>query len=270
MQILDNGFFLQKVAGPNMNAYNTQIENLGVSSQVIQYVFEYSNNARTDEFRKKLVARTSLPESLQFSNGATHRTCEARFPNQNCTQILSELKQKNVGEIYAFISYFYYAGSTLVGNYSIVISNILDSCFSTGELSYDNKTQTLSISINMNSNSDTCQLAKNDQITIEILVANTSANVLINTQTLDYVPGVQKYYVQGQEIIGAPEIRVQYLREGTLLDAVSLTEYLIVANKDLLMKQVYIVLEILGVTKSKNAKAAQLKVRNLIPEDFDN
>ncbi|CAL5970136.1 Conserved_hypothetical protein [Hexamita inflata] len=245
MQILDNGFFLQKVGGPNMATYNTQIENLGVTSYVIQYVFVYYNNAKTDEFRKKLVARTSLPDSVLFSNGAVQRTCEARFPNQNCTQILSELKQKNVGEIYAFISYFYYAGSTLVGNYSIVISNILDSCFSTGELSYNSKTQTLSISINMNSNSDTCQLAKNDQITIEISVANTSANVLISTQTLDYVPGVQKFTVEDEQIIGTP-IRVQYFREGTLLDAVSLTEYVVHANNDLFMQEFYIVVKVLA------------------------
>ncbi|CAL5989248.1 Conserved_hypothetical protein [Hexamita inflata] len=288
MQVLDNGFLVQKLISPNTAMYNTQITSLGVDNYVIQYTFEYANNARTDEFRNKLVAKQSLPENLLFSAGAVQRTCEVRFPNQNCIQILHDLKHKNINELYAFVTYYHYQGTNLVANYSVAINNIIDSCFSSGELRNDNNTKTLSITVTMNPNSYHCALVKNDQITIKIYLANTSSNILIDTLVIDYVPGVQNYLSVGNIIEGNPEIRIHYFREGVLLDAVSLTEYIQVANNDLLMEQVYIVLKILGVhfgivvlyliwhfviyamiTKNSNIKAAQ-KAKNLIAEDFDN
>ncbi|CAL5986420.1 Conserved_hypothetical protein [Hexamita inflata] len=290
IQVLDNGFLLSKTIGPNTATINSQIASLGIDSFVIVFVFEYADNARTDEFRNKLVGKSVAPaDPLIFTAGSVQRTCEVRFPNQNCAQILYDLKHRNINELYAFVSYFHYQGTNLVANYSIEVDTIIDSCFSSGELRYDNNTKTLSLTVTMNPNSYHCALVKNDQITIKIYLANTSRNVLIDTQVIDYVPGVQHYVSVGNIIEGNPEININYFREGVILDAVSLTEYVLVANNDLLMEQVYIVLKILGVhfgivvlyliwhfviyamiTKSKNAKAAQQKVKKLIAEDFDN
>ncbi|CAL6021211.1 Conserved_hypothetical protein [Hexamita inflata] len=289
IQVLDNGFLLSKIIGPNTAAYNSQIASLGVDSFVIQFTFEYANNAQTDELRNKLVGKSSAPaDPFTFSSGAVQRTCEVRFPHQNCAQILYDLKNRNINELYAFVTYFHYQGTNLVANYSVVVDSIIDSCFSSGELSFDNNTKTLSATVTMNPSSYHCALVKNDQITIKIFLANSSVNVLIDTQIIDYVPGVYIYQSVGKIIEGTPEINIHYYREGVLLDAVSITQYVLIVNNDLLMKQLYIVLKILGVhfsivvlyliwhfliytmiLKNMNIKAVQ-KVKIQVVEDFDN
>ncbi|CAL6024388.1 Conserved_hypothetical protein [Hexamita inflata] len=244
LQVLDNGFFVQRALGPDVPTYNSQIIALGTTSYIVEYIFTPLDNRKTKDFRMKL-ASTSI--SLLFANTPVQSTCETRFPNQNCSLLIQKLKQMDTTQVNMYLSYYFYAGSTVVANYTRAITAYSDSCFSTGQLSYSNDTQTLIIIVNMNDASETCQLVKNDQITIKILLANTSTNVLISTQVLDFNPGVQNYQVSNVVIVGSPEIRIHYLREGEYLDAISLNQYEMQANNDLFMQHVYITMKILAV-----------------------
>ncbi|CAL5986390.1 Conserved_hypothetical protein [Hexamita inflata] len=247
LKVVGNGFLVQRSLGPNSASYNQELVSLGATSYVVEYIFSYADNARTDEFRVKLVARTTLPDSISFVNTPIQRTCEARFPNQNCSFVLQKLTTVDVSTLYSFMTFYYYAGTELVGNFSRMISTITDSCFSTGEANYDYHLQVLEIELNMNYKSQSCQLDKNDQIVVKILLANTSANMVIDTKTIDYVPGIQKYQVTGIVIVGHPEIRIQYIRDNQLMDVASITEYVIHEDKTIFIQEIYIVLKILGV-----------------------
>ncbi|CAL5986822.1 Conserved_hypothetical protein [Hexamita inflata] len=243
LQILSNGFISLKVMGPQAASSNAQLKALGVTSYIIQYIFTTYDVSKTDLFRMRLYS-TGLSNYLYNAN-PTQNTCEVRFPGQQCDQIMQKLLNIPAAERQAQINYQYYKNDILVTNYSKMIDRIYDSCFTTGSLDYTSATNNLSLVVNWNIDSKFCSLQRNDAVVIKIMLGNNSQ--VLKTQNIDFIPGVQNYYVSGFNLSLLPEVRVQYFKNNQLHDAVALNSYIVHKNNSLITNQIVIVSKILAI-----------------------
>ncbi|CAL5982608.1 Hypothetical_protein [Hexamita inflata] len=178
-----------------------------------------------------------------FHDIPVQSTCETRFKNQQCDVLLEKLKVIPIAQMQAFILYMYYANSVLVTNYTQIINNIYGSCLSDGTLDYDNSTQILQIQFDQNKG-ETCQLAKNDALEAKIILGNNSQ--VLKTINIDYVPGMQKFELSGLDLQLQPEIRIQFYRNGQVVDAISLNTYKVKTDSKLISKQTIIIIYVLA------------------------
>ncbi|CAL5989012.1 Conserved_hypothetical protein [Hexamita inflata] len=241
MQLLSNGFVVYKTLGPQTAAANSYLQSLGVTSYQIQYVFTTYDVKKTSEFRMRLFGQGS--SNYLFNDIPVQSTCETRFKNQQCDQLLKELKEIPITNLKAFIQHTFYANNVLVTNYTKMINNIYGSCFEDGILNYDNSSQKMVIQFDQNKG-DTCQLAKNDALEAKIILGNNSQ--VLKTYNIDYAPGMQKFELSGFDLSLQPEIRIQFFRNGQVVDAISFNTYQVNSNNKLVNKQILIIVYILA------------------------
>ncbi|CAL6080596.1 Conserved_hypothetical protein [Hexamita inflata] len=243
LQILQKGFISLKKMGAQATIANNQIKALGITYYTIQYIFTYYDVAKTNQFRMRLFS--SGLSNFLYNVNPTQNTCEARFPGQNCLELVQKLSQIPSSQLKAEIVYFYYKNDQYITNYTKVVDHIYGSCFTDGLLDYDVLTQKLNITFEQNFNSSYCSLLDNDLITIKILLGNNSQ--LLLTKTTDFVPGKQQFQVSGFNLTLKPEIRVQYFKSNLLQDAIALDTYIIYKNNKLLSSEIIMVAKILSV-----------------------
>ncbi|CAL5986794.1 Conserved_hypothetical protein [Hexamita inflata] len=241
LQLLQNGFISLKVMGPQSTAANNQLKALGVTSYTIQYIFTTYDVTKTEQFRMRLYS-TGTSNYLYNAN-PTQNTCEVRFPGQNCQLLLQKLDEIDVTELSGAINYQYYKNDALITNYTKKIDNIYDSCFSDGLIDYDSGTQITTIHVNTNPKAKFCSLAKNDALIVKILLGNNSQ--VLKTFNHDFIPGKQQFQISGFNLTLLPEIRVQYFRSTSLLDAVAISKYVVYKDSQLIKQEIHIVLYVL-------------------------
>ncbi|CAL5989050.1 Conserved_hypothetical protein [Hexamita inflata] len=241
MQLLSNGFVVYKTLGPQTAAANSYLQSLGVTSYQIQYVFTTYDVKKTSEFRMRLFGFST--NSHSFNDVPVQSTCETRFKNQQCDLLLKKLKEIEFSELQTFITYMFYAKDVLVTNYTQIINNIYGSCFENGTLDYDNSSQILKIQFDQNKG-ETCQLAKNDALEAKIILGNSSQ--VLKTINIDYAPGTQRFELSGFDLSLQPEIRIQFYRNGQVVDAISLNQYQVNSDHKLVNKEILIVIYILA------------------------
>ncbi|CAL5988896.1 Conserved_hypothetical protein [Hexamita inflata] len=243
LQILSNGFVTSKAMGPHAVSANNQLKALGVTSYTVQYIFTTYDVTKTESFRMRLYS--SGLSNFLYNLNPNQNTCELRFPGQQCELLMQKLKSIPAADRQAQLNYQYYKNDILVTNYTKMIDRIYDSCFTTGSLDYISEKSSLSLTINWNLESKFCQLKRNDALVIKIMLGNNSQ--ILKTQNIDFVPGVQKYNLQGYNLSLLTEIRVQYFKDNTLYDAVSLTTYMMHKSNSLITHEIVIVSKILAI-----------------------
>ncbi|CAL5970221.1 Conserved_hypothetical protein [Hexamita inflata] len=222
LQMLDNGFIVRKDKGPSFDASNALLLQQGVTSYTAQYVFILYNVYQTDEFWFSFLG--SGTDNFLLNTDAVQSTCDLRFPYQNCQEMTRQIKNYSVKEVQVYINYFFYKDDQVINNLTVNIFTLSDSCFSSGVIDYYMNNKTAVISINLNSGSIFCQLEENDALIVRIMDGN--GTVMIQEQDLDYLPGTQKITFQYEEL-KETEIRVQFYKDGDMLEAVSIQSFVI-------------------------------------------
>ncbi|CAL5988450.1 Hypothetical_protein [Hexamita inflata] len=141
IQILSNGFIFTKELGPLANNAINLMNTLGITSYEVQYIFTTYDVAQTEVFRMRLFA-VGAGSYLPNAN-SVHSTCETRFTNQQCDVLLQKLNYYKASSLKIQIVNMYYSHDTLVTNYTKIIDNVYFSCFTTGNLIYNQKNKTL-------------------------------------------------------------------------------------------------------------------------------
>ncbi|CAL5982946.1 Hypothetical_protein [Hexamita inflata] len=242
LTFLDNGFINQKHIGPYANLANNYLKSLGVDWYIVEYIFVTYDVAKTMEFRARLIA-PGVSQKGQFNNVPVQSSCETRFPNQGCNELMKKLKSIPLSQLQTSLTYQFYSGSTLVTNYSKMFDYFYDSCFSDGFLDYQNVTQTLKININMHKDS-VCTLKRNDAIQLKIILGNSS--VILQQLQIDYEPGQQQYQIKGYDLSLHPEIKIQFFRDSIIQDAVSISTYITHFDDSALKKSIILIIIILS------------------------
>ncbi|CAL5982678.1 Conserved_hypothetical protein [Hexamita inflata] len=243
IQILQNGFVFSREQGINANGEAAQLVALDVTSYEVLYIFTTYDVSQTEQFRMRLFALgagTFLPSSLSVQS-----TCEARFSHQQCDTLLTKLNYYKTSSLKIQIVNMYYSHGTLVSNYTKVLDNIYFSCFTTGALNYNYKTKTLNIEFNQNTKSSSCQLVNNDALIVKVLLGNNSQ--VLKTESRDFKAGLQSFSVSGFDLSLQPEIRVQFFKDGKIMDAIAMSAYQIVSDNTLVTQEIVITIKILAV-----------------------
>ncbi|CAL5982634.1 Conserved_hypothetical protein [Hexamita inflata] len=242
LQLLNTGFLTSQTLGSFVNNANQLITDLGVTYYTFQYVFTTYDVSKTEQFRMRLFGFNR--NYMFFDESSFQNTCEVNFPGQKCGVLLEKLHQIPISQLQAYLNYEFYKDEQFVTNYTIKIGNIYGSCFSTGELDYDYKTQLLKISFDQNIQSKSCALTKNDAVVVKIMLGNNSQ--VLKTLNVDFVPGTQKYEVSGFDLELQPHIHVQYFKDNRITDAIALQTYTVKFNNALINKEIATVLYILA------------------------
>ncbi|CAL5982774.1 Conserved_hypothetical protein [Hexamita inflata] len=241
-QLLSNGFISYKQPEVNINLINNQLIQQGITHFTIQYIFMMYDVPKTEQFRMRLI--TKEQNDYLYNNNPVQYTCEWQFPNQQCDLLLYKLKTIPITELQGQVNYQFYSNSNLITNYTKMIDNIYDSCFTDGLLDYNANQLIAQITINSNTNSKYCSLAKNDALVIKILLGNNSQ--ILKTFNNDFIPGIQRFQITGVNLSLLPEIRVQFYRDNSLQDAVALSKYVIYKDNLLITQEIHIILFILS------------------------
>ncbi|CAL5988996.1 Conserved_hypothetical protein [Hexamita inflata] len=242
LQLLNTGFLTSQTLGSFVNGANQLITDLGVTYYTFQYVFTTYDVSKTEQFRMRLFGFNR--NYMFFDESSFQNTCEVNFPGQKCGLLLEKLHQIPISQLQAYLNYEFYKDEQFVTNYTIKIGNIYGSCFSTGELDYDYKTQLLKISFDQNMLSKSCALTKNDAVVVKIMLGNNSQ--VLKTLNVDFVPGTQKYEVFGFDLELQPHIHVQFFKDNRITDAIALQTYTVKFNNALINKEITTVLYILA------------------------
>ncbi|CAL6035700.1 Conserved_hypothetical protein [Hexamita inflata] len=243
LTLLDNGFVNQKHIGPQANLANQYLQSLGVDWYLVEYIFVTYDVAKTMEFRARLIAHGVSKKGL-FNNVPVQSSCEFRFPNQGCSELMKKLKTMSLSELSTSLTYQFYSGTTLVTNYSKMFDKFYDSCFSDGYLDYQNITKTLIIYINMYQASKSCTLKNHDIVQVKVILGNNS--VELQQLDIDYEPGQQQYQIQGFDLSLHPEIILQFFRDSIIQDAVSISTYTTNFDDSAFKQQIIIIVIILA------------------------
>ncbi|CAL6043725.1 Conserved_hypothetical protein [Hexamita inflata] len=226
MQLIYGGFVTRKSASSQMAYYNSLLTSQGVTSYASEYVFTLKNVNKTDVFWFRIIGGGLTTFLLNVN--PVQSTCSVRYPNQKCEQLGERLKNYKLSELSVRMNLYYYKNSAVVNNYTATIENIFDSCFESGSLLYNILEHNLTINLFENKQSTYCQLEENDAVQVTIMFGNNS---VIKQFDVDYVPGVQSYNLN-IELIGTPEIRVKFVKDGEFVDAISLQSYVLEHKSD--------------------------------------
>ncbi|CAL5986764.1 Conserved_hypothetical protein [Hexamita inflata] len=243
MYILSNGFIFTKEQGPSATAVKNQMIALGITSYEVQYMFTTYDVTQTEQFRMRVFS-AGASGFLPNSNWV-HSTCEIRYPGQQCDLLLKQLNKYPSSALQVQIIYMYYKNGVQVLNYTKTIDNIYGSCFTTGDLTYNYKTKSLIIEFNQNTKSSSCQLVNNDALVVKILLGNNSQ--VLKTESRDFKAGLQSFSVSGFDLSLQPEIRVQFFKDGKIMDAIAMSAYQIVSDNTLVTQEIVITIKILAV-----------------------
>ncbi|CAL5986814.1 Conserved_hypothetical protein [Hexamita inflata] len=240
-QLLSNGFISYKQPEVNINLINNQLIQQGITHFTIQYIFMMYDVPKTEQFRMRLISKEQ--NDYLYNNNPVQYTCEWQFPDQQCDLLLYKLKNIPITELQGQVNYQFYSNSILITNYTKMIDNIYDSCFTDGLLDYNANKLITQITINSNTNSKYCSLAKNDALVVKILLGNNSQ--ILKTFNNDFIPGIQRFQITGVNLALLPEIRIQFYRDNSLQDAVALNKYVIYKDNQLITQEIHIILFIL-------------------------
>ncbi|CAL5982674.1 Conserved_hypothetical protein [Hexamita inflata] len=243
MQLLQNGLIFTKEQGPLADVVKNQMIALGITSYEVQYMFTTYDVTLTEQFRMRLFA-VGASGFLPNSN-IVHSTCEVRFPGQQCGLLQEQLNKYSTSALSAQIIYMYYKNGIQVSNYTKTIDHIYGSCFTTGYLNYNYKTKSLNIEFNQNTKSSSCQLVNNDALIVKVLLGNNSQ--VLKTESRDFKAGLQSFSVSGFDLSLQPEIRVQFFKDGKIMDAIAMSAYQIVSDNTLVTQEIVITIKILAV-----------------------
>ncbi|CAL5988972.1 Conserved_hypothetical protein [Hexamita inflata] len=242
LQFVSNGFLTQQTIGPLTDAANQLIVSLGVTHYTYYYVFTMYDVEKTSQLWNRVFGNGFGIGT--FSDASYHNTCNISYPGQACEQLLEQIKNVNKSQIEAFEVYQFYKNDQPILNYTKMIDNIYGSCFTVGQLNYNSQTRYLLINFDQNFESQSCSLVKNDALVIVIKIGDFQE---LKTETLDFVPGKQNFNLSGIDLSHQPEIRVHFLKDGKLQDAIAINNYVLQNNKTLIMKQILIIIKILAV-----------------------
>ncbi|CAL5982658.1 Conserved_hypothetical protein [Hexamita inflata] len=245
LQFVSNGFLTQQTTGPLTDAANQLLISLGVTHYTYYYVFTMYDVEKTGQLWNRVFGNGFGIGT--FSDASYHNTCNISYPGQACEQLQQHIKSVNVSDIQAFQVYQFYKKDQPILNYTKMIDNIYGSCFSDGELSYNNQTKFLEIKFDQNFESKSCSLVKNDALVIIIKISDFQD---LKTEKIDYIPGKQTFNLSGIDLSHQPEIRVHFLRNGKVQDAIALNNYVLLINDKLLVTEIIITVEILAVNIS--------------------
>ncbi|CAL6015654.1 Hypothetical_protein [Hexamita inflata] len=186
IQLTNDGLITRKTKGALMNLF---LSSLGVTSYVAEYVFTLYDVNNTDKFWFRLISPKTF--NYLFSENHVQSSCSVRFPGQKCNELTKLLSQFDVSEQIS-INFYFYANEQMVTNYSVVVTQITDSCFAESMLHYKQMEQIANIVISANEKNKYCRIEENDALTIQISLEN---GTVIKTFELDYVPGQQNYQI---------------------------------------------------------------------------
>ncbi|CAL5982696.1 Hypothetical_protein [Hexamita inflata] len=175
---------------------------------------------------------------ILFDEASFQNTCETSFPGQNCALLLKKLNQMHSNEFQLSLNFIFYKNEVMITNYTKVIDKVHGSCFSTGEITVKNH----NVDIKFEHIAKQCELSKNDAVQAKIIVKGQ----VVQVENLDYMPGEQVFTLQGVDLEDAPEIRIQYFKDGRITDAIAINQYVVQKDNTLLIKQIYVVLIILA------------------------
>ncbi|CAL6061164.1 Conserved_hypothetical protein [Hexamita inflata] len=227
--LLDSGFVLQKQFNP-LSSTNSVLQATNFDSYSMWVVFTTYDVDKTDLFRERLFLSSN--ESFSFTSSPEQINFD-RFANGY--QFMNKLHSTEQ-ELYMFICYQFFKNGVVVQNYSQAIDEIKNSCFSTGIVNYDVLVGVIQIQ-----NTNQCAIQKNDAITAQIKILSE-----IITYNIDFVPGKQTFSVH-KDLHSQPEVYIWFWRDGTLVDAVRVTEYQIKKTNKLINEQIVILTYVLIV-----------------------
>ncbi|CAL5975940.1 Conserved_hypothetical protein [Hexamita inflata] len=170
IQLTNDGFITRKTKGALMDQSNLFLKSLGVTSYVAEYVFTLFDVKNTDKFWFRLISPKTF--TYLFNENHVQSSCSVRFPGQKCDELTRLLGQFDVSELQISVNFYFYANEQMVTNYSVVVSQITDSCFAESFLYYKQMEQIANIVINTNYKSKYCRIEENDAITIQISLEN--------------------------------------------------------------------------------------------------
>ncbi|CAL5988920.1 Conserved_hypothetical protein [Hexamita inflata] len=241
MLILKNGYVSFRPMGANSVAINTYLRSLSITSYTFAYVFTTYDVGKTEEFRMRLIDHQI--SGYQFSWNPQQTQCE-RFPGQQCDLLFKKLLQIPKDQLHIQISYQFYSGEIQVTNYTKKIDHVYDSCFTEGEMDYDEKTMRLKMKVNWNQQSVYCQLFKNDAVEIKIILINSSQ--VLQTQNIDFKPGEQNFEITGFNMSLQPQVRIWFYKQGALQDSVAIYNYVVHNDNSLIQQEIQIIIIILA------------------------
>ncbi|CAL5986750.1 Conserved_hypothetical protein [Hexamita inflata] len=240
--LLSDGFIFTKEQGPLADDAKNQMITFGITSYEVLFTCTMYDVSLTEQFRMRLFqANTSgfLPNSNWVQS-----TCNVRFPGQKCVQ-LEQLHKYHASALQVQMNFIYYKNGVQVSNYTKIIDHIYGSCFTTGDLAYNQKTKDLQIQFNQNTQSSSCQLVVNDALVVKILLGNNSQ--VLKTESRDFKAGLQSFSVSGFDLSLQPEIYVQFFKDGKIIDAIAMSQFTIIDDKTLITQEIVIVVQILVV-----------------------
>ncbi|CAL6061094.1 Conserved_hypothetical protein [Hexamita inflata] len=220
IQLTNDGFITRKTKGALMDQSNIFLNSLGVTSYVAEYVFTLYDVKNTDKFWFRLISPKTF--NYLFSENHVQSSCSVRFPGQKCNELTKLLSQFDVSELQISINFYFYANEQMVTNYSVVVTQITDSCFAESVLHYKQMEQIANIVISANEKNKYCRIEENDALTIQISLEN---GTVIKTFELDYVSGQQNYQITNIDLGLKPAIQVAFNVENMLIDAITITQY---------------------------------------------
>ncbi|CAL5986758.1 Conserved_hypothetical protein [Hexamita inflata] len=245
LQFVSNGFLTQQTIGPLTDAANQLIVSLGVTHYTYYYVFTMYDVEKTSQLWNRVFGNGFGIGT--FSDASYHNTCNISYPGQACEQLQQQIKNVKVSDIKAFHVYQFYKNNQPILNYTKMIDNIYGSCFTDGQLIYNSKTRFLEIVFDQNFESQSCSLVKNDALVIVIKIGDFQELKTIN---IDFIPGRQTFNLSKIDLSHQPEIRVHFLRNGKIQDAIAINKYVLQVNDMLLVKEIIITVKILAVNLS--------------------
>ncbi|CAL5988974.1 Conserved_hypothetical protein [Hexamita inflata] len=245
LQFVSNGFLTQQTIGPLTDAANQLIVSLGVTHYTYYYVFTMYDVEKTSQLWNRVFGNGFGIGT--FSDASYHNTCNISYPGQACEQLQQQIKNVKVSDIKAFHVYQFYKNNQPILNYTKMIDNIYGSCFTDGQLIYNSKTRFLEIVFDQNFESMSCSLAKNDALVIVIKIGDFQELKTIN---IDFIPGRQTFNLSKIDLSHQPEIRVHFLRNGKVQDAIAINNYVLQVNDRLVVKEIIITVKILAVNLS--------------------
>ncbi|CAL5988984.1 Conserved_hypothetical protein [Hexamita inflata] len=240
--LLSDGFIFTKEQGPLANDAKNQMIAFGITSYEVLFTCTMYDVSLTEQFRMRLF-QASTSGFLPNSNWV-QSTCNVRFPGQKCVQ-LEQLHKYHASALQVQMNFIYYKNGVQVSNYTKIIDHIYGSCFTTGDLAYNQKTKDLQIQFNQNTQSSSCQLVANDALVVKILLGNNSQ--VLKTESRDFKAGLQSFSVSGFDLSLQPEIYVQFFKDGKIIDAIAMSQFTIIDDKTLITQEIVIVVQILVV-----------------------
>ncbi|CAL6089489.1 Conserved_hypothetical protein [Hexamita inflata] len=240
IQVISGGFIISQQMGSLGPSVNQQLVNSNIDSYYMDFIFTMYDVPRTNEFTIRLM---ELRTDTILQTNTQQVTC-SRFPKQECRKYMDRLGKFKITDLTGYVVYYYYSNGNYITNSTATIFLITDSCFEDGYLSYDPVNLVLNVTVLWHQDALGCKLVDNDALTVNIY---DGSNNLVFTKQTDFLQGNQSYQITGENFSTYPELKIQYMRYGELVDALALSSYTIIPNAGLILIQIKLVVYILAI-----------------------